>query len=142
MQSKHGWADLPCVVVHDKASYMVTSQHERLHVGFAAALLEAGFRSWIGDITDSTSWLVRKFGDLYLHETVISHIRRLLDNEFASNKLFETPAQFRERMQKVENHLNSAAFASPSGMGLAGLAKELRPRCEELIKRKGQRLPK
>ena len=142
MKAKHGWHDVPHVVVHDKASYMVTSQHERLHVGFAAALQEAGFRSWVGDSTDSTAWLVKKFGDIYLHETLIAHIRRLLDNDFAANRLFESPSHFRERMQKVEDHLNSDAFASPSGMGLAGLARELRPRCEELIKRKGQRLPK
>ena len=79
---------------------------------------------------------------MYLHETVIAHIRRLLDTDFASNKLCETPAQFRVRMQKVENYMNSDAFASPGGTGLLGLAKELRPRCEELIRRKGERLPK
>ena len=33
-------------------------------------------------------------------------------------------------------------FASPGGTGLLGLGKELRPRCEELIRRKGERLPK
>ena len=128
--------------MHDKASYMVAAVHERLQVGFAAALQEGGFRSWIGDSADSTNWLVKKFGDMYLHETVIAHIRRLLDTDFASNKLFETPAQFRLRMQKVEDHMNSDDFASPGGRGLEGLAKELRPRCEELIRCQGARLPK
>lgn len=139
MKAQHGWSDLPRVLVHDKASYMVTAYHERLHVTFAAALHEAGFRSWVGD---STEWLVKKFGDMYLHETVIAHIRRLLDNDFAANKLFETPNQFRVRMKKVEDHLNSDAFASPGGMGLEGLARELRARCEDMILRKGERLPK
>ena len=89
---------------------MVTAQHERLHITFAAALAEGGFTSWAGEGVDSTKWLVKKLGDLYLHETVIAHIRRLHDTDFASGKIFETPSQFRVRMQKVEDHMNSAAF--------------------------------
>ena len=34
------------------------------------------------------------------------------------------------------------AFAAPGGRGLEGLAKDLRSRCTELIRRKGERLPK
>ena len=45
-------------------------------------------------------------------------------------------------MQLVENHLNSDAFAAAGGRGLLGLAKDLRPRCEELLRRMGGRLPK
>ena len=86
--------------------------------------------------------LAKLLGDLYLHETLISHIRRLLDNDFAPERIDETPRQFRARMQKVEDHLNSPAFKAPGGQGLMGLAKELRPRCEELVRRKGERLPK
>jgi hypothetical protein len=142
MKNKYGWRDIPRVVVHDKAPYMVTAMHERLQVGFAGALQDAGFRSWAGDITSSTKWMVRKFGDVYLHETLISHIRRLLNTNFAATRLDETPVQFRARMQKVEDYLNSAAFAQPGGSGLDGLARELRERCEEVIKRKGERLPK
>ena len=69
------------------------------------------------------------------HETLIAHIRRLLDTDFASNKLFETPSQFRARVQRVEDHLNSDASASSDGRGLEGLAKDLRWRCEEVIRR-------
>ena len=46
------------------------------------------------------------------------------------------------RMQQVEDHMNSAAFAAIGGQGLMGLAKELRNRCEELKRRQGERLPK
>ncbi len=49
------------------------------------------------------------------------------------------PAQ---RMQQVEDHTNSSAFAACGGGGLEGLAKELRSRCEEVMRRKGERLPK
>ena len=77
-----------------------------------------------------------------MHETVIAHIRRLLDGDFAHHKLHETPAHFIQRMQQVEDHMNSAAFAACGGGGLQGLAKELRIRCEEVIRRKGERLPK
>ena len=30
----------------------------------------------------STQWVVREFGDVYPHETVISRIRRLLEDDF------------------------------------------------------------
>ena len=76
------------------------------------------------------------------HETAIAHIRRLLDTDFAYTKLHETPEHFRRRMQQVEDHMNSDAFAAPGGQGLLGLAKELRSRCEEMIRRGGQRVPK
>ena len=142
MRSKYQWADLPRVVVHDKASYMVTAAHERLHVSFAGALHDAGFKSWTGDGTDSTEWLVKLFGDVYLHETVISHIRRLLDTDFAATKLCETPKQFKARMKKVEDFMNSDDFQAPWGAGLLGLAKELLPRCREVVKLKGERIPK
>ena len=142
MRGKYGWADLPRVVVHDKASYMVAAAHERLHVSFAGALHDAGSKSWTGDGTDSTKWLVKLFGDVYLHETVISHIRRLLDTDFASKKLCETPTQFKARMKRVEDFMNSDGVSPPWGTGLLGLAKELLPRCEEVVKRKGERIPK
>jgi hypothetical protein len=142
MKVKYHWADLPRVVVHDKASYMVTSQHERLQVAFAGALNEAGLKSWAGHGAEPTNWLVKKFGDVYLHETLISHIRRLLGRDFAVSGLGETPVQFQRRMKLVEDHLNSDSFAAIGGRGLAGLARSLRDRCEEVIKRKGQRLDK
>ncbi len=91
----------------------------------------------MGDSADSAEWLVKKFGDVYLHETVISHIRRLLDGEFVHNKLHESPDHFMHRMQQVENHMNFFAFAA-----CGGLARELRSRCEELKRQKGERLPK
>jgi hypothetical protein len=142
MQRKYHWADLPRVVVHDPASYMVTKCHERLHVGFATALHESGFRSWIGSTTDSTKWLVKKFSDVYIHETLIAHIRRLLNTDFAATRLYETPSQFLVRMQKVEDYMNSAEFSGPDGRGLLGLAKDLRSRCQEVVRRKGERIPK
>ena len=86
--------------------------------------------------------MVRKWGDVYPHETLISHIRRLLDQEFVSSRLSETPAQFKQRLQRVEDHLNSAAFAAPAGTGLLGLAKELRTRCQLVVELKGERVPK
>ena len=79
---------------------------------------------------------------MYLHETVISHIRRLLDDEFACRRLGETPAQFAQRVMKVEEHMNSPAFAAPGGRGLRGLATQLQDRCRWVIKNKGQRYPK
>ena len=96
----------------------------------------------MGDEGDDASWMVRKFGDIYPHETAISHIRRLLESDFVCTKLHESPEHFKARMQQVENHMNSDAFAAPDGQGLLGLAKELRSRCEDMIRRGGQRIPK
>ena len=106
MMRKHGWQNIPRTVVHDKASYMVSPLHNRLVADFARALEHGRFRSWVGSSCDSADWLVRKLGDLYGHETVISHIRRLLDCDFCHNKLYETPAQFTQRMHLVQNHMN------------------------------------
>ena len=142
MRAKYGWAGLPRVVVHDKASYMVTAQHDRLHVAFAAALTSAGFSSWVGGNHEPTDWLAPKFGDVYLHETVISHIRRLLDTDFSCKCIHETVPEFKKRMQKVEDYMNSKHFKTKDGRGLEGLAKDLLPRCHALLKAKGERLPK
>ena len=142
MQSRYRWPDIPRTVVHDKASYMVTNMHERLHATFAGALKEAGFSSWIGPLSGTTSWLVKKFGDVYLHETVIAHIGRLLDTDFSHQSLHETPRQFAQRMQQVEDFMNSPAFAAEGGKGLMALAKELRPHCQQLIDLRGERIPK
>ena len=54
----------------------------------------------------------------------------------------ETHPQFSQRMQRVEDHLNSDDFAAPDGNGLLGLAKELRGRCKTVVQLKGERVPK
>ena len=142
MKRRHGWSDIPRTIIHDKASYFIPPMINRLQSDFAEALRKGGFRSWVGTEADSAQWLVRKFGDVYPHETAISHIRRLLDNDFCHPKLHESPAHFRQRMQKVEDYMNSNAFAGEGGDGLLGLTKSLRDRCEDVIKRGGERLPK
>ena len=86
--------------------------------------------------------MVKKLGDVYLHETVISHVRRLLDGEFARRRIYETPEHFVTRMLKVETHMNSASFKAPEGRGLEGLAKDLKWRCEEVERQKGERIPR
>ena len=138
----HGWPNTPRTIVHDKASYMVTPSHDRLNVTFAGALAEAGFRSWLGGLADSTKWLVARWGDVYLHETAIAHIRRLLDGDHRSDALHESVGHFTARMRRVEAHMNSEAFAAPGGRGLNGLSKGLRARCQEVVRLRGGRIPK
>ena len=77
--------------------------------------------------------------DLYLHETVISDIRRLLGIKFRRITLSETPRQFCNRMAKVEHYIKEEMGDEFS---LQRLAKELHQRSEDLIKLKGERLPK
>jgi hypothetical protein len=143
MKAQHGWSTIPRTLIHDKASYMVSAPAQRLNSVFARGLQEAGFQSWVGGPDADTSWMCGRLGDLYLHETVISHIRRLLDTDFASKRIKESVAQFRRRMQAVEKHMNSPSFAAANGgEGLEGLAKRLHERCRALVARKGERLPK
>ena len=62
--------------------------------------------------------------------------------ESLGGQLHESFSHFAQRLKKVEDYMNSRAFAAQGGTGLLGLAKELRPRCEELVRLKGERLPK
>ncbi len=141
MKQDHGWNSVPRVLVHDKASYMVNTATQQLNPVFGGALEEAGFRSWTGPQGSSTKWLASRLGDVYLHETAISHIRRLLREKFVCSRVGETFSQFKRRMKNVEEHMNSDAFArDPGGRGLLGLAKDLRTRCEEVRNRNGERL--
>ena len=107
------------------------------HIGLVAG----GFRSWLGDAAGSTKWMASRWGDVYLHETVISHIRRLLDTDFAATCFPESFAQFRLRTWKVVAHMNSPAFSPNGGRGLVGLAKSLHDRCAEIVERDGERIP-
>ena len=102
-----------------------------------------GLKSWIGDTSATAEWLVAKWGDVYLHETVISHIRRLMETKFYCKRLGETPQQFDARCNLIATHMNSSDF-SPKGEGggLAALAKDFRKRCDMVVSLRGERLPK
>ena len=64
-------------------------------------------------------------------------------DQFRSSRLGETPAQFKQRMQKVEDFMNSDALAADDGgRGLRGLATEMLEMCKEVVKRQGERIPK
>ena len=142
MRQGHGWNSIPRVLVHDKASYMVNTSTQQLNQVFAGALSEAGFRSWTGPPGASTKWLASNLGDVYLHETAIAHIKRLLREKFVCLRVGETFPQFKQRMRRVQDYMNSDEFArGPDGRGLQGLAKDLRARCEQLLDGKGERLP-
>ncbi len=109
---------------------------------FVQGLADGGFTSWLGGVSDTTEWLVPKWGDVYLHETAISHIRRLLETEFRCEQLCESIAHFRARMKKVADHMNSDAFKAVGGRGLPGLARELHTRCDDVLRGVGERVPK
>ena len=140
MAEEFGWSTKPRVLVHDKASYMVNNATALLNTRFGEAVNAAGMRSWLGD-TPAT-WLAPRFGDVYLHETVISHIRRLLDTRFTCTHINETPKQFRKRLNAVQDHMNSEDFSAKGKAGLTDLAKSMRARCEEVVSRQGDRIPK
>ena len=139
MQEEWKWSTIPRTVVHDKASYMVNSKAEQVNTKFEAALKSVGLRSWAGE---STKWMASRFSDAYIHETLISHIRRALDHQFPRGLPGETFRQFRNRMDKVEAYLNSKDFAARENGGLEALGKDLRQRCRAVIERKGERLSK
>ena len=102
---------------------------------FAGGLKAGRFRSWV---EDDTSWLAPHLGDLYPHETMISHVRRLLSTRFYKCSLWETPQQFAARMAKVEKHMNEEMGGALERLGKEALLK----RAATLKKSRGERLPK
>ena len=136
MQKEFKWSSIPRVVLHDKASYFVNSTSNQLQDTFAESLRGGRFRSWA---EDGTSWLGGHLGDFYPHESVISHVRRLLSTKFAKCSLYETPEQFAARMKKVEHYLN---YEMKDGESLASLGKALHKRAQQLKDLRGERIPK
>ena len=126
MQQEYGWSRTPRTVVHDKASYFVASRAQRLATSFADALRGARLKSWLGDADADCNWLAARLGDVYPHETVISHIRRSLDHRFPRCSPGETRSRFANRMQKVQAYMNSEEFVARDGAGLASLAEMAR----------------
>ena len=145
MKEEHAWTNLPRVVVHDKASYMVNAVCQQVNPQFAEAMDRVAMRSWVGQPGrpgSGTAWLCGMMGDVYVHETAISHIRRLLSTRFVCLRVDERFCQFKARMLAVQAYMNSEAFAANGGRGLLGLCQELRSRCEEVVRRGGARIPK
>ena len=111
-----------------------------LTAAFATALRTAKLKSWLGTEDDDCSWLAGRLGDVYPHETVISHIRRGLDHRFPRATPGETRARFAGRMAKVQSYMNSAEFATRDGGGLAALAECMRERFRRVGLLQGERL--
>ena len=139
MKKEWKWSTIPRVVLHDKGSYFVDNTKHCLSKAFAAGLRAGGFTSWVGD---DSRWLAKNLGDYYLHETVISHVRRLLNTKFMRKALNESPSEFRARMLKVEKYMNYEMGRNGPGQALLELGDKLHERCRALVQRKGERLPK
>ena len=142
MKKEWKWSTIPRVVLHDKATYFVNNVNNVLNKKFAAGLRAGGFTSWACPDGDDCKWLAGNLGDLYLHETVISHVRRLLATKFMRKALSEKPGEFKARMLKVEKYMNYTMGRNGPGQALSELGNTLHERCEALIERKGERLPK
>ena len=140
MKQQHGWTRVPRTVVHDKASYFVAPRSQRLAEPFVDALRSVGLKSWLGDADEDCSWLAGRLGDVYPHETAISHIRRGLEQRFPCRSSGETRAQFARRVARVQDYLNSDDFQAPDGGGLASLAQSLHRRCARMMELEGGRL--
>ena len=136
MKNEFGWSNTPRVLLHDKASYFVTPQTHQMNRTFAAGLRAGKFKSWA---EDGASWLASHLGDFYPHETVISHVRRLLSTKFLKSSLHESPEQFAARMLKVEQYMN---YEMGDGESLQRLGKHLHQRAKKLKDLRGERIPK
>ena len=139
MQREFSWSNTPKVLVHDRASYFAGPKV--LQADFALSLRSAGLRSWLGDYGDDVTWVAARLGDFYPHETLISHIRRLLTHKFVHKGVGETLVQFRRRLDLVEQHFNSGEW-SESPDALLRLGKSYRDRAEWVKANKGDRIPK
>ena len=142
MKKEWKWSNIPRVLLHDKASYFVNSRKHSLNDTFAAGLRAGGFTSWVSSGAGDCRWLARNLGDFYLHETVISHVRRLLATKFMRKALKESPGEFRARMLKVEKYMNYEMGKNGRGRALVELGDSLHQRAEALKQRQGERLPK
>ena len=140
MKKEWKWRNIPRVVLHDKASYFVNK--DMVNKKFAAGLRAGGFTSWVSPDGGDCKWLSANLGDLYLHETVISHVRRLLATKFMRKALNEKPWEFKARMLKVEKYMNYEMGRNGPGQALLELGDKLHERCRALVQRKGERLPK
>ena len=140
MKKEWKWRNIPRVVLHDKASYFVNK--DMVNKKFAAGLRAGGFTSWASPDGGDCKWLSANLGDLYLHETVISHVRRLLATKFMRKALNEKPWEFKARMLKVEKYMNYEMGRNGPGQALLELGDKLHERCRALVQRKGERLPK
>ena len=140
MRDTYGWTRVPRTIVHDKASYFVAPKAQRLAAAFATALRAAKLKSWMGDADADCSWLAGRLGDVYPHETLISHVRNGLSHRFPRSTPGETRNRFANRMEKVEAYLNSKDFASRDGGGLSALAQSMRGRFERVHELGGERL--
>ena len=63
----------------------------------------------------------------------------MLGTKFSKCSLWETPAQFKARMLKVERYLN---YEMGNGESLQKLGKDMLTRAEQLKNSGGERLPK
>ena len=135
MKDEWGWATIPRVILHDKASYFVDNGRQTVNTTFARGLKAGKFRSWV---EEDTTWLAAHLGDFYPHETVISHVRRLLSTKFYKCSLWETPQEFAKRMAKVEQYMNEEMGDFLERLGKEALLK----RAAKLKKSGGERLPK
>ena len=86
--------------------------------------------------------MVRKWGDVYPHETLIAHIRRLLDQEARLLAAFGNACTVQTAAPAGGGPPELGRLAAPAGTGLLGLAKELRTRCQKVVGLKGERVPK
>ena len=105
-------------------------------MGVTTTLAATRFKKWV---EDEAKWIASHLGDFYPHETVISHVRRLLSTKFGKSSLYETPGQFAARMLKVERYMNNEMG---DGESLLRLGEALHKRAEDLKNRGGERLPK
>ena len=127
--------------MNDKAAYFVGSEHGRLPKDFALGLAGGGLRGWLVGCMAHTNWVAARLGDFYPHETLISHIRRLLTHKFPAPRVGETLHQFRHRLDLIEEHLNSGAWSTSHG-ALRNLSKSYSDRAREVSARNGERIPK
>ena len=138
----------PCTMGHwaprsrhtGRRFWFVARRSQRLTAPFEEALRSSGWTSWLGNGDADCRWLAGRLGDVYLHETVIGHIRHGLDHRFPRHTSGETRNQFARRMAKVESHLNSDDFAGRAGGGLAALAPSMHRRCARVVELQGGRL--
>ena len=99
---------------------------------YKAALQSAGLKAFMGDDASAQPGIL---GDMLLHETTVSWIRKLMAERTPAKPWQETRDQFRSRIQEVVRIINAKN-------DVEGLCRELPERLQELKNLKGDKLRK
>ena len=130
-------AKLPRTIFSDRRPGFFHRKWGTITGDYEAACREGGFRPWAGtNAQKGPRAQPPDIGDVLLHETAISWLRREEEKTRPGRPWEETPEELNERLQAAVRHVNSS-------FGVCGLCMEFPQRLHMLVNTThGDKLPK